>query len=382
MPTEQLPLILLENFANGAGAAYSSPVIDEANPKLDRSSGSLAMTSRERFLRACRCQAVDRPPIWLMRQAGRVLPEYRALKEKHSFLELVRTPELATEVTLQPIRRFGFDGAILFSDILVIPEALGQPYEFVEGGGIEMEPLRTAAEIDALDAGAVRERLDYVAKALRLIKQELNGQTALIGFAGSPWTLANFMLQGGGAKDYTKAKALFYSDRTLFDHLLHKLTVAVTDYLQMQIEAGAEVVQIFDSLGGLTTDHAFKDASARWMAEIIRSLGGRVPVIVFSKGTHGNWNDLVDTGAQIIGVDWTVRLSEVRARLPENVGVQGNFDPFLLTTTPQVVEAEAKLLLREMRGSLGHIFNLGHGVPPASKLENVEMLVNTVRSFA
>ena len=339
------------------------------------------MTNRDRFLRACRCQTVDRPPIWLMRQAGRVLPEYRALKERHSFLELVRTPDLATEVTLQPIRRFGFDAAILFSDILVIPEALGQPYEFVEGGGIEMEPLRTAAELDALNVGAVRERLDYVAKALRLIKQELKGETALIGFAGSPWTLANFMLQGGGAKEYTKARALFYSDRTLFDHLLRKLTVAITDYLQMQIEAGAEAVQIFDSLGGLTTDRAFNDTSARWMTEIIRSLNGRVPVIVFSKGTHGNWADLVATGAQIIGVDWTVRLSEVRARLPENVGVQGNFDPLLLTTTPQVVEAEAKLLLQDMRGRLGHIFNLGHGVPPSAKLENVEMLVNTVRSF-
>jgi uroporphyrinogen decarboxylase len=167
----------------------------------------------------------------------------------------------------------------------------------------------------------------------------------------------------------------------LFDHLLQKLTIAITDYLQMQIEAGAEVVQIFDSLGGLTTDHAFRDTSARWIAEIIRSLNRQVPVIVFSKDTHGNWNDLVDTGAQIIGVDWTVRLSEVRARLPENVGVQGNFDPFLLTTTPPVVEAEARLLLSEMRGSLGHVFNLGHGVPPTAKLENVEMLVNTVRSF-
>ena len=340
------------------------------------------MTNRDRFLRACRCQAVDRPPIWLMRQAGRVLPEYRALKEKHSFLELVRTPELATEVTLQPIRRFGFDAAILFSDILVIPEALGQPYEFVEGGGIVMEPIRTAAEIDALDAAAVRERLDYVAKALPLIKRELKGQTALIGFAGSPWTLANFMLEGGGAKEYTKAKALFYSDRSLFEHLLRKITVAVSDYLLMQIEAGAEAVQIFDSLGGLTNDHAFADVSARWMTEIIRSLGGRVPVIVFSKGTHGNWSDLVATGAQIIGVDWTVRLSEVRARLPQNVGVQGTFDPFLLTTTPQIVEAEARLLLQDMRGCLGHIFNLGHGVPPAAKLENVETLVNTVRGFA
>ena len=317
-----------------------------------------------------------------MRQAGRVLPEYRALKEKHSFLELVRTPELAAEVTLQPIRRFDFDAAIVFSDILVVPEALGQPYDFQEGGGIVMEPLRTAQEIDQLDPAAVAERLAYVPETLRLVRRALDTRTGLIGFAGSPWTLANFMLEGGGAREYTKAKGLFHSDRALFGHLFEKLAAAVTHYLQMQIEAGADAIQIFDSLGGILPDHHFVEGSARWMAQIIAGLKGQVPVIVFSRGTHGNWNDLVDTGAQIIGVDWTVRLSEVRARLPENVGVQGNLDPFLLTATPETVEAETRLILKEMRGSLGHIFNLGHGVPPGAKVENLESLVHTVRSFA
>jgi uroporphyrinogen decarboxylase len=315
-----------------------------------------------------------------MRQAGRALPEYRALKEKRSFLELVQTPELAAEVTLQPIRRFDFDAAILFSDILVVAEGLGQPYRFRDQGGIEMDfLLKSQADIARLEVTAVTERLQYVAKALMLIKSALGERTALIGFAGSPWTLANFMIEGGGVKDYTKAKALFYSDPPLFAQLLEKLTQAVTDFLQLQIDAGADAVQIFDSLGGVLSDGNFARASARWIKQIIASLSGRVPVIVFSKGTHGNWNDLVDTGAQVLGVDWNVRLAEVGARLPARVGLQGNLDPFLLCTTPEVVAAETGRILREMRGRPGHIFNLGHGVPPGARLENISSLVAAVR---
>jgi uroporphyrinogen decarboxylase len=215
---------------------------------------------------------------------------------------------------------------------------------------------------------------------LRLTKSAL-GDKALLGFAGSPWTLANFMLEGGGVKEYSKAKALFYSDRTLFFKLLEKLSVAVANFLHLQIDAGADAVQIFDSLGGALSDADFEAASSRWMKQIITSLQNRVPVIVFSKGTHGNWDTLVDTGAQILGVDWTVNLAETRARLPEQVGVQGNLDPFLLTTTPELVAQETQRILHEMEGQPGHIFNLGHGVPPNAKLENIESLVNTVRTF-
>ncbi len=340
------------------------------------------MTGRQRFLNACRCRSVDRPPVWLMRQAGRALPEYRALKERHSFLELVQTPELATEVTLQPVRRFGFDAAILFCDILVVAEGLGQPYRFRDRGGIEMEfLLKSKADIDRLEVGAVTERLQYVAKALPLVRSALRSRTALIGFAGSPWTLANFMMEGGGVREYTRAKALFYSDPPLFARLLEKLTKAVTGFLQLQIDAGAEAVQIFDSLGGVLADGEFAAASARWIKQIIGSLKGRRPVIVFSKGTHGNWGELAATGAQVLGVDCNVRLAEVAARLPGSVGVQGNLDPFLLTTTPRVVAAETGRILREMRGRPGHIFNLGHGVPPAARLENIESLVRAVRDF-
>jgi uroporphyrinogen decarboxylase len=317
-----------------------------------------------------------------MRQAGRALPEYRALKEKYSFLELVQTPELAAEVTLQPIRRFDFDAAILFCDILVVAEGLGQRYQFRDRGGIEMEfLLKSAADIERLEVAAVTERLEYVAKALPLVKSALGGRTAVIGFAGSPWTLANFMIEGGGVKEYTKAKALFYSEPPLFARLLEKLTKAVTGFLQLQIDAGADAVQIFDSLGGLLSDGDFASVSARWIRQIIGSLKGQVPVIVFSKGTHGNWDELEATGAQVLGVDWNVRLADVRERLPDGVGVQGNLDPFLLATTPAVVASETGRILREMRGRSGHIFNLGHGVPPNAKLENIESLVSAVRSF-
>ena len=317
-----------------------------------------------------------------MRQAGRALPEYRKLKEQHTFLELVQTPALAAEVTLQPIRRFGFDAAILFSDILVIAEGLGQGYEFREQSGIRMEfLLESEADIRKLDVSAVNERLSYVAEALKSVKRELGGQTALIGFAGSPWTLANFMLEGGGVKDHTKAKALFHSNPALFESLLQKITRAVAGFLQLQIDAGADAVQIFDSLGGVLPPSNFVAASGRWMKQIVASLKGKAPVVVFSKGTHGNWQDLVDTGANVVGIDWNARLADVKSQLPPHIGLQGNLDPFLLTTSPAAVAAETRRILDEMRGRPGHIFNLGHGVPPDAKLENIASLVQTVKAW-
>jgi uroporphyrinogen decarboxylase len=317
-----------------------------------------------------------------MRQAGRALPEYRALKEKYSFLQLVQTPDLAAEVTLQPIRRFGFDAAILFSDILVIAEGLGQRYQFRDGQGIKMDfLLQSKADIDRLEVSAVTERLQYVARALPLIKAALGDRTALIGFAGSPWTLANFMIEGGGIGEYTKAKALFHSEPRLFSRLMDKLTRAITRYLQLQIDAGADALQIFDSLGGALGDGDYGTASAASIKQIVAGLKGQVPVIVFARGVHGNWSDLAATGAQVLGVDWNTRLAEVAARLPAKVGVQGNLDPFLLRTTPDIVATQTRRILREMRGRPGHIFNLGHGVPPNAKLENIESLVETVRNY-
>ena len=317
-----------------------------------------------------------------MRQAGRALPEYRALKQKHGFLELVQKPELAAEVTVQPIRRFGFDAAILFSDILAVAEGMGQRYRFREQGGVEMEfLLNSGADIERLDESAGTDRLQYVAQALPLIRSELGDGTALLGFAGSPWTLANFMIEGGGVKEYTRAKGLYYSEPALFNRLLEKLTRAVTDFLQLQIDAGVDAVQIFDSLGGVLAASDFGPASGRWMKQIIGSLKGRVPVIVFSKGTHGNWDELVATGARVLGLDWTVRLAEVGAQLPSRVAVQGNLDPLLLCAVPEAMAAETIRMLHAMRNRPGHIFNLGHGVPPGAKLENIERLVSLVRGY-
>jgi uroporphyrinogen decarboxylase len=342
----------------------------------------IELTNRERFLSACHRQPVDRPPVWLMRQAGRCLPEYRAIKEKFSFVQIVQTPELATEVTLQPIRRFGFDAAILFSDILVVPEALGQGYHFHDKGGVEMEfHLSSRADIDRLQVTAIEERLQYVAQALPMIKEALHGETALIGFAGAPWTLANYMLEGSSSKEFTKAKQLFYDDPVLFEYLMEKLTVAVTAFLQLQIDNGVDAIQIFDSQAGALSAGSYEGASGRWIQQIINGLKKQVPVILFAKGATGSRNSLVRSGAQVLGVDWTFNVREVWDHLPKNIGIQGNLDPFLLTTTPEIVAREAGRILNEMRDAPGFIFNLGHGVPPTAKLENIEALVDTVRHF-
>jgi uroporphyrinogen decarboxylase len=352
-------------------------------PSKETEATTAGLTCRERFLKACRCQLVDRPPVWLMRQAGRALPEYRKLKEKYSFLELVQNPELAAEVTLQPVRRFGFDAAILFSDILVIPEAMGQPYRFRETGGIEMDfAVRTKADVDRLSVEHVTERLHYVDQALRLLRKEIGDQRALIGFSGSPWTLATFMMEGGSAEKYTRALALFREAPKTFSALAKKLTEAITAYLKMQIAAGVDAVQIFDSHGGHLSTNEFQAGSGRWIREIVSALGGQAPVIAFSLGTHNNWNDLVSTGANVLGIDWQFTLREARTLVPAAVALQGNLAPALLIdATPETVARETARVLGEMAGRPGHIFNLGHGLPPGAKLENIEALVNTVRNF-
>jgi uroporphyrinogen decarboxylase len=391
-----------------------SAIATNANANAPAAPGKL--TNRRRFLDTCHCRAVDRPPVWLMRQAGRALPEYRELKEKHSFLELIQTPGLAAEVTLQPVRRFGFDAAILFSDILVIPEAMGQPYRFRETGGMVMDfAVRTKTDIERLSVERVVERLSYVDQALRLVRKELGDQTALIGFSGSPWTLATFMMEGGSAEKYTRALNLFHEDRQTFCKLAEKLTAAVTAYLQIQINAGVDALQIFDSHGGQLVPTDFQEASGRWMRDIIAGIGvpnsgtaweagvqasacsedtlkrelqhagsetGAPPVIVFSLGTHGNWDDLLATGASVLGIDWQFPLAHARRLLPADIALQGNLAPALLSdATPDIVVQETRAVLEAMRGRKGHIFNLGHGVPPNAKLENIAALVETVRNF-
>lgn len=315
-----------------------------------------------------------------MRQAGRYLPEYRELKAKSSFLEMVRTPALAMEVTLQPLRRFALDAAILFSDILVIPEALGQGYAFRDAGGIAMAyRIDTRSQVDALaPASAVPERLRYVADTLGLLKRELDGSKALLGFGGSPWTLATYMVEGGSSDDFERIKLLFYTDRALFDALLEKLTDALIVYFKMQIAAGADAIQIFDSWGGIIAGPDYEAASLQWIRRIVAALPADFPIILYAKGTAPHLTDQAFTGVRAISVDWTNDLAVVRRTLPANVAVQGNLDPVLMQTTPAIVRRESGRLLESMRGAAGHIFNLGHGITPSAKIECMEALVETV----
>ena len=341
------------------------------------------ISARERFSRAARCQPVDRPPVWLMRQAGRALPEYRKLKETYTFVQLVQNPELAAEVTLQPVRRFGFDAAILFSDILVIPEALGQTYHFKETGGVVMDfAVNSKADIERLSVERVVERLSYVDKALRILRKELGNQTALLGFTGSPWTLATFMMEGASVPKYSRALQLFREDKKTYFALAEKLTAAVTAYLKMQIATGIDALQIFDSHGGHLAATEFQEASGRWTDQIIANLGGKIPVINFSLGTHGNWPNLIASGANVLGIDWQTAMAEARRIIPAHVAMQGNLSPTLIAeSTPEAVAAEVKNILEAMRGRPGHIFNLGHGLTPAAKLENIAALVETVKNY-
>jgi uroporphyrinogen decarboxylase len=367
-------------------------------PNLMNLTAQKVVSARDRFNRAARCQPVDRPPVWLMRQAGRALPEYRRLKEKYTFVQLVQNPELAAEVTLQPVRRFGFDAAILFSDILVIPEAMGQSYGFKETGGVVMDfAVTSCADIEKLSVGRVVEKLAYVEQALRILRRELGDETALLGFSGSPWTLATFMMEGASVPKYSRALQLFREDKKTYFALAEKLTAAVTAYLKMQIAAGVDALQIFDSHGGHLAPSEFQEASGRWMQDIIAAIGVQAsacsggplkrelepsvpPIIVFSLGTHGNWPELIATGAQVIGIDWETPLAEAREIIPSHIAMQGNLSPALLAdATPEDVAAQTKKILETMRGRPGHIFNLGHGLTPAAKLENITALVDTVK---
>jgi uroporphyrinogen decarboxylase len=341
------------------------------------------MTSRERFLAACACQPLERPPLWIMRQAGRYLPEYRELKSRSSFLEMVRTPELAMEVTLQPLRRFALDAAIVFSDILVIPEALGQGYSFRGSGGIAMDfAISNSSQIDALaPASAVPERLAYVAQTLRLLRRELDSRHALLGFGGSPWTLASYMVEGGSSEGFEKIKTLFYTERAAFERLMERLCEALVSYFRMQIEAGVDALQIFDSWGGIVAGQDYAEASLRWIRAIVKELPPDFPVILYAKGTAPHIHDQAFSGVRVLSVDWTCDLAAVRKALPATVAVQGNLDPVLLNTEPEVVLRETTRLLESMRGARGHIFNLGHGILPDARINCVQALVDTVTGW-
>lgn len=339
------------------------------------------------LMRALRREPVERTPIWLMRQAGRYLPEYLATRERAgSFLELAGTPELACEVTLQPIERFGFDAAILFSDILILPHVMGRGLGFQPGEGPYFEhPVRTPAEIDALPRPDPNQDTGYVMEAVRLIRAALPEVTPLIGFAGSPWTVATYMIEGRSSKDFALAKKLLLAEPEAATRLLDHLAEATADYLIAQVEAGADALMLFDSWGGVLSPglyHQFSLASQRRIVERLAKACPDTPVILFGKGCGQHLEALADTGCAGLGVDWTLDLSEARRRVGDRVALQGNLDPAVMLTSPEVIRREATRVLDSFGEGPGHIFNLGHGITPQVPPEHVACLVETVREHS
>lgn len=338
------------------------------------------MNSRERFLNAFTDQAPDRPPVWVMRQAGRYLPEYRALKEKYDFLTMVKTPDLATEVTLQPLRRFPqLDAAIIFSDILIVPEAMGLPYAFREAGGIEMaSAIRTKEHVDALEPSAVAQKTAYIGDAIRLVRAELTDSKAVLGFGGSPWTLGTYMIEGGSSKDYSNTREMFMNQRPLFDALMQKLCDGLIDLFQSQIDAGVDAVQIFDSWAAAAPDGHYWDCSLKWIKYIIDALPDSTPVILFAKGMSGHSEDLIKTGAKALAADQSIQLADWKAQLPKDMTVQGNLDPDLMPGDPEVAAKATRQLLASMAPWNRYIFNLGHGITPNARIETMEAVLDCI----
>ncbi len=349
---------------------------------------TMSQLKNDTFLRALLKQPVDYTPIWMMRQAGRYLPEYKATRARAgSFLDLCKNTELATEVTIQPLERFKLDAAILFSDILTVPDAMGLGLYFAEGEGPKFErALQHEADIRKL-AVPDMQKLDYVFAAVRSIRHALDGRVPLIGFSGSPFTLACYMVEGGSSKEFRTIKSMMYARPDLLHHILSVNAQAVTAYLNAQIEAGAQAVQIFDTWGGALSQHAFETFSLQYMKQIVSGLkreheGRRVPVILFTKG-GGLWlEQMAASGADALGLDWTCDIGQARARVGGQVALQGNLDPFALFGTPESIREEAARILAAYGSGSGHVFNLGHGINQHTDPEHAAVLVDAVHELS
>ena len=337
--------------------------------------------SDSRFLRACRREPVDATPIWLMRQAGRYMPEYRALREKYSILELIKTPELACEVTLQPLNAFDLDAAIIFADILPLLEGLGLVLEFARGEGpVLHNPVRTAVDVEALLVLPPEEALPFTLKAIRLARRELEGRgIPLIGFSGAPFTLAAYAVEGGSSRNYEKVKGLMMGDPVTWHRLMEKLSEAVGHYLLAQAQAGAQALQIFDSWVGVLSPDDYRTLVMPYSHHAIEiARGGGVPIIHFSTNTGGMLELIREAGGDVIGVDWRIDLATARERLGNGVAIQGNLDPVALMAPWPELRRRARHVLDRAAGQPGHIFNLGHGVLPRTPVDNVRRLVEFV----
>jgi len=340
----------------------------------------------DRYLRALLKQPVDKTPVWVMRQAGRYLPEYREVRaQAGDFMTLCSTPEMACEVTLQPLRRFDLDAAIIFSDILTIPDAMGLGLHFVTGEGPKFsKTIRSAADVANLSVPDMEDSLGYVMDAIRLTRREIDGKVPLIGFSGSPWTLACYMVEGGSSKDFAKIKGMMFDAPEQMHALLDVLADSVIAYLNAQINAGAQSIMLFDTWGGALSQANYQAFSLAYMQKIINGLtreaeGRVVPVTLFTKG-GGQWLELMaDTGVDAVGLDWTTDISQARQRVGDKVTLQGNMDPCVLYASADRVEAEVKTILSAYgQGSTGHVFNLGHGIHPTVNPDNMTRLVDSV----
>jgi len=337
------------------------------------------------FMKALRREPTERRPIWMMRQAGRYLPEYRATRAKAgSFLKLAGNPELACEVTLQPIERYGFDASILFSDILILPHAMGLGLGFEPGEGPYFDhPIRTPADIEKLPTPDPNDDTGYVMEAVRLIRQNLPSGTPLIGFAGSPWTVATYMIEGRSSKDFATAKKMLLAEPKAAHQLMNHLADTTAAYLIAQVEAGADALMIFDSWGGAlspTLYRTFSLASQQRIVDQVKQTCPDTPMILFGKGCGQHLELLADTGCQGLGVDWTMDMAEARRRVGDRVALQGNLDPAVMLTNPDIIQREARRVLDSFGDGPGHIFNLGHGITPGVPPEHVKVLVETVKT--
>ena len=340
------------------------------------------------YINALLKKEVKRTPVWVMRQAGRYLPEYRETRKKAGdFLSLCKSSELACEVTLQPLERFDLDAAILFSDILTIPDAMGLGLYFVEGEGPKFsKPLATLDDIDGLSKPDVGSELAYVSEAVSVIKKNLKGRVPLIGFSGSPWTLATYMVEGGSSKNFSKVKGLMFENPKHMHQLLKVLAETVIDYLNNQIEAGADSIMIFDTWGGLLNKQSYEDFSLSYMTKIVAGIhrqyeGKTIPVTLFTKGGSAWLEQIALSGCDAIGLDWTIELGEAERRIGSQVALQGNLDPSVLRATPEVIVTEVNKVLDQFKGETGHVFNLGHGITPDVDPENMKVLVDAVHSY-
>jgi len=340
------------------------------------------LNGSERFLAACARQPVDRTPVWMMRQAGRYLPEYRAIREKVDFLTLCKTPDLAAEVSLQPIERFGMDACVIFSDILVAVEAMGAPVSFGDAGPKLDSPVRTQADVDRLHVADPATAMPFVMEALRLARATLAGRAALVGFVGGPFTLASYLIEGGGSKNYAVTKQLLYAQPALMHSLLAKLAATIAEFAAAQVAAGAQAIQVFDTWAGELAPDAYASFAAAYQSQVIaRVVKAGVPAILFVNGCAGKIDQMMGTGAGVLSVDWRADLSAVRSQAGRRFALQGNVDPCVLLATPEAVTTAAHAAMTAA-GPVGHILNLGHGVLPPTSIECARAFVDAPKSFA